>query len=71
MKLKKNVGSVDKIVRYVISAVLVIVGIFLLESMLVVAIGLFVAAAVLLLTALFSFCGLYILFGVNTCKIEE
>ena len=71
MKLKKNVGSVDKIVRYVIAAILVITGVFLFESMLPLAIGLFIFAVVLSLTALFSFCGLYTLFGVNTCKLEK
>lgn len=65
MKLKKNVGKVDQIVRYVIALVLVVLSIVLSVWWLV------IPAIVLVLTALFSFCGLYTLFGINTCKIEE
>lgn len=65
MKLKKNVGKVDQIVRYVLAVILVVLAIVLPLWWLV------IPAAVLVLTAIFSFCGLYTLFGINTCKIEE
>jgi hypothetical protein len=71
MKLKKNVGTTDKIVRYVISVLLVIGGIVLLETSVALSVAMFVFAAVLTVTALVSFCGLYTLFGVSTCKLEE
>lgn len=71
MKLKKNVGTADKIVRYVISVLLVIGGVLLLETNLGLSIFMFVFAVVLTVTALVSFCGLYTLFGVSTCKLEE
>lgn len=71
MKLQKNVGSTDKLIRYVLSAVLVVVGFLLLNQLLWLSIALFVFALALTLTALFSFCGLYTLFGINTCKIEK
>lgn len=71
MKLQKNVGSTDKLIRYVLSAVLVVVGFLLLNQVLWLSIALFVFALALTLTALFSFCGLYTLFGINTCKLEK
>ena len=71
MKLQKNVGSTDKLIRYVLSAVFVVVGFSLLNQVLWLSIALFVFALALTLTALFSFCGLYTLFGINTCKLEK
>lgn len=71
MKFKKNVGTTDKIIRYVISALLVLGGILLFETQRALSIGMIVFAVVLTVTALVSFCGLYTLFGINTCKIEE
>jgi hypothetical protein len=65
MKLKKNVGKVDQIVRYIIAAILVVLGFVLPLN------WLFIPAAIALFTAIFSFCGLYKVFGINTCKIEE
>lgn len=65
MKMKKNVGKVDQIIRYVIALVLVVLAIVLPLWWLVIPAVIFVG------TALFSFCGLYTLFGINTCKIEE
>ncbi|HAX03264.1 MAG: hypothetical protein A2Y45_01115 [Tenericutes bacterium GWC2_34_14] len=64
MKLKKNVGKVDQIIRYVIAVVLVVLA-FVLPLY-----WLLIPAAIALFTALFSFCGLYKLFGINTCKVE-
>ncbi|HHL58018.1 MAG TPA: DUF2892 domain-containing protein [Bacteroidetes bacterium] len=65
--MKKNMGSTDKIIRIIVAIVAVILyytgvvtgtwGIVLL-----------VVAAIFLLTSFVSFCPLYILFGVNTCK---
>ncbi len=71
MKIQKNVGSTDKLIRYVLSALLVVTGILLINQQLWLSIALFVFALVLTLTALFSFCGLYTLFGINTCKLEK
>jgi uncharacterized membrane protein len=65
MKLKKNVGKVDQIVRYVIAAVLIVLA-FVLPLY-----WLLIPAAIAIFTAVFSFCGLYRLFGINTCKIEN
>jgi hypothetical protein len=63
MKVKKNVGKIDQLVRYLIAAV------FLVLTF-TVSYWFFIGAVVMMLTAYFSFCGLYKLFGINTCKID-
>ena len=70
MKLNQNVGSMDKMIRYMLALVFVITGALLIESILWLGIALFAMAAMMVLTALFSFCGLYKIFGINTCKIK-
>lgn len=71
MKIKQNVGSTDKLIRYALAALLVVVGVLLWNTAMAVSIAMFVFALVLTLTALFSFCGLYTLFGISTCKLEK
>jgi len=63
MKRKKNVGKPDQIVRYVLALV------FLVLTF-TVSYYFFIGTLVMFFTAYFSFCGLYTLFGINTCKID-
>ncbi len=65
--MKANVGRADKVLR-ILAALLIGVLIFadVLTGTLAIVLG--VAAVALVLTSLFSFCGLYVLFGLNTCK---
>ena len=65
MKMKKNVGKVDQIIRYILALILVVLAVVLEVYWLI------IPAVISFGTALFSFCGLYRLFGINTCKIEE
>ena len=65
MKLKKNVGKIDQIIRYIIALVLVVLAVLLNIYWLI------IPALIVFGAALFSFCGLYRLFGINTCKIEK
>lgn len=65
--MTKNVGSVDKVVRVVAGIALVAVGIVLGGAWWAAA----AVGAVLLFTATTSFCGLYTLLGVNTCKVKN
>lgn len=67
--MKKNMGSADKIFRLIVAAVLVILyftntisGTFGIVAL--------VIAAVFALTSVVSFCPLYTLFGINTCKTK-
>jgi len=65
MKIQKNVGETDKKIR---------IGLGVLSVFLATQISdwlrwvLLILGVVLILTGLFQFCGLYTLFGINTCK---
>lgn len=63
----KNVGSPDKIARYVIAVVAVIVALMVGAGS-VLGIILFVVAAVMVVTALLGFCPIWRIIGVNTNK---
>ena len=63
----KNVGSTDKVIRYIIGVVLLIL-IFIIPGNLKF-IGLI--GVVPILTAAFSFCPLYSIFGIKTCSIKK
>jgi hypothetical protein len=65
--MKQNMGTADRLIRVVIA--LIVVGLWyfgLISGTL--AIILLVLAAVFILTSVVSFCPLYTLFGMNTCK---
>jgi hypothetical protein len=62
--MKKNVGTVDQIVRFIIGSVIIIVGYY--YSSWWGLLGLLVLA-----TATFAFCGAYVPFGINTCKTKK
>jgi len=65
--MKKNVGSIDKIVRLVGAAVLVLLFAFEVLTGVLGYVALAVAA-VFTITALVNFCPLWAIFGINTCK---
>lgn len=68
--MKKNMGSADRIIRFVIAAIIAtlyftgIIGGTL-------GIVLLVLAAVFVLTSFISFCPLYAPFGISTCAIKQ
>jgi hypothetical protein len=69
-KMKKNLGSVEKVIRLLIAVVFVILyftgvvtGIF--------GYILLALAAIAIITSLFSFCPLWAIFGINTCKVKS
>ena len=68
--MKKNMGNTDRLIRIAISAVLLIVSLLELLPTTLNALALIVSA-MLILTSFTSFCGLYALFGWNTCKIKS
>ena len=63
----KNVGSPDKIARYLI-AVVAIIAAFLVGAGTVLGIILFLVAAIMVLTAALGFCPIWRIVGVNTNK---
>lgn len=63
----KNVGSTDKVIRYII-------GVLLLSLLFIIPgnlkfLGLI--GLVPILTAAFSFCPLYAIFGIKTCPVKK
>jgi len=68
--MKRNVGLFDKVFRIVVAIVIALLYYFGVISG-TVGIVLLVVAAVFLLTALINFCGLYTLFGINTCSKKK
>jgi hypothetical protein len=68
--MKKNMGSVDKIIRFVLAALFVILY-FTNVVTGTVGIILLVLAGVFVLTSFISFCPLYAPFGLSTCKRKD
>lgn len=65
----KNVGKKDATLRYIAAAVLIIVSI-LTNANLGLALGLYIAALALIVTGMVGFCGLYKVFGIDTCPLD-
>lgn len=68
--MKKNMGTADRIIRIIIAAIMI--GLFFTN----VVTGtwgyvMIAVAAIFLLTSVISFCPLYLLFGIKTCKTNE
>lgn len=68
--MKKNMGNLDRLTRTLVA---VLIGILYFTGIIpgVLGIILFVVAIVFLLTSVVSFCPLYALFGMNTCKVRK
>ena len=65
--MKKNIGTVDRIIRLIL--VLVIAALFftnVISGTLAIILG--IMALALVVTSFMSFCGLYTILGINTCK---
>ncbi len=68
--MKTNMGSIDRIVRLILAAVFLIL--FFTNTVSGVLGYILIAFSVIfILTSLISFCPLYPLFGINTCKKEN
>ncbi len=68
--MNANVGSLDRLIRFMIAATLLSLGLMIYSGSWVGTL-LLVGGAVMLATALFGFCGLYRLLGINTQKSHE
>jgi uncharacterized membrane protein YtjA (UPF0391 family) len=68
--MKQNMGGADKIIRILIA---LIIGVLYFKGIVTGTIGivLMVLAVVFVVTSLVSFCPLYTLFGVSTCKTKK
>ena len=68
--MKRNMGTVDRIIRAIIAAIVVVLFFTNVISG-TVGIILLVLAGVFLLTSFISFCPLYAPFGIKTCKVKS
>lgn len=68
--MKKNMGTIDRIMRALLA---VVVGTLIITGQLsgALAIVLGALAAIFLVTSVISFCPLYTLFGISTCPVES
>ncbi len=68
--MKKNMGSLDRIIRIVLA---VIIGVLFWQDTISGALGytLLAAASVFVITSFVSFCPLYALIGLDTCKVKN
>jgi len=68
--MKKNMGSTDKSIRILVA---VLVGVLYFTNLIsgTLALVLGILAVVFLLTSFLSFCPLYAIFNINTCKIKR
>jgi hypothetical protein len=67
--MKKNVGSVDKIIRLLLAAILIILFVFNVVSGILGYI-LLAVAAVFIITSLLGYCPLWDIFGISTNKAK-
>ncbi|MDT0620775.1 YgaP family membrane protein [Croceitalea vernalis] len=68
--MKKNMGGVDRIVRFIVAFVVITLFYFnVIEGTL--AYVLLALSGIFVLTSLVSFCPLYTIFGLNTCKVKN
>lgn len=68
--MKKNMGNADRIIRLLVAALLAILFFTNVVSGLL-GIILLVVAGVFVLTSFVSFCPLYAIFGMSTCKVKQ
>lgn len=69
--MKKNIGANDRIIRIILA---VGIGYFAYSTEFETAwlqIVLYIFSAIMLITPITSFCGLYALFGINTCNQDN
>lgn len=68
--MKKNMGAADRMIRLLLAAVFA--GLYFTNTVTgTFGVILIVLAAVFVLTSLVSFCPLYPLLGINTCKAKK
>ncbi len=68
--MKKNMGSTDKLIRILVAVAAALLVYFEVVSG-TLAYILIAIAAIFVLTSLVSFCPIYKLFGMNTCKVKN
>lgn len=68
--MKKNMGSMDRLIRLAVAALIVILFVSKVISG-TFGVVLLVLAGIFVITSFVSFCPLYAPFGINTCRHEH
>jgi hypothetical protein len=68
--MKKNMGTIDKLIRLFITLVIIILY-FTNVIGGTLAVILFIIAAIMVITSIFGICPAWMLFGISTCKKED
>ena len=68
--MKKNMGSADRIIRFLVAAVIAVLY-FTGTIGGTLGLVLLILAGVFLLTSFISFCPLYAPFGISTCAVKD
>lgn len=68
--MKKNMGSLDKIIRFAIAA---LIGVLYFTNVIggTLAMVLLGVAAIFIITSFMSFCPMYLPFGLSTCNVKN
>jgi len=68
--MKKNMGSTDRVIRFIIAA---IIAVLYFTNVISGTLGvvLLILAGVFVLTSFISFCPLYAPFGLSTCSVKD
>lgn len=69
--ITKNVGGADRVIRIIAGLALLGFGLAGMAGTGLPQVIVVAAGAVSLLTGLLGWCGLYILLGINTCKVDK
>ncbi len=68
--MTRNMGTVDKIIRIVLGAVFIALGLMgMIKGALAIILG--IVGVVFILTSVVSFCPIYALFGFRTCPVQK
>ncbi|MBT8185436.1 MAG: DUF2892 domain-containing protein [Eudoraea sp.] len=68
--MKKNMGSADRIIRFIVAAIIAVLY-FTGTISGTLGIVLLILAGVFVITSFVSFCPLYAPFGISTCAVKE
>jgi len=68
--MSTNVGNMDRVIRLVIPAIIILLSFFKVVTG-TLALVLLIAGVILAITSVIGICPLYGIFGINTCKKQQ
>ena len=67
----KNVGKKDANVRYGVALILILISIVTWNTSQILSLSALIGGVALVVTGMIGFCGLYKVFGINTCPLNK